>query len=48
MPTVSVDEVKASIKYHCGCKYTTTKRAEAKIHVAQTGHTMSVAGTVHP
>jgi hypothetical protein len=36
------------VSYNCGCKFQTGKYAEAAAHVEQTGHTMTVLGTILP
>ena len=36
------------VSYACGCKFSTAKIEEAYEHVAKTGHTIEVHGTLRP
>ena len=38
----------ATVKFNCGCGFTTTNPLEAVIHSDSTGHTLDVNGRVQP
>lgn len=39
---------KSTVKFHCGCGYTTDNYLEAALHVDSTGHTLDVLGKIQP
>ena len=39
---------KSTVKFHCGCGYTTDNPLEAALHVDSTGHSLDVLGRVQP
>lgn len=39
---------RSTIRFHCGCGFTTTNPLEAAIHADSTGHTLDVQGLVKP
>ncbi len=36
------------VTYSCGCHFHTRKESEAKFHVTETGHTLTINGTIGP
>lgn len=39
---------KSTVKFNCGCGYTTDNYLEAALHVDSTGHTLGVLGEIQP
>lgn len=44
----NVAAIQTKIEFKCGCGFNTMRRDEAIKHVADTGHTLSVHGSIKP